>query len=114
MARQRYSARLDFTPRSFAQAYRANGAAIMIFAVEATNLVTVTDPATCIVQPPERLQRWGGFVPSGTYASVAIDDLIEYVAQDPEAKPNATIELLSSADDQVAARTVPSPVVGCH
>jgi hypothetical protein len=115
MARKGYMSRIDFTPRSFVQAYRAvTGAAIVLSAIQATNLVTVSDPSTCIVQPPERLQQWGGLVPSGTYASVAIDDLLEFVAQDPRAKPNATIELLSSADDSIAARTMPSPVPGCH
>lgn len=91
LVRGGYSWQFDFNARPFVRANRAaNEAAIVFFALQATRLVTVTDPlSNCIVQPPERLQRWGGLVPAGTYASVAVDGLLEIVAQNPQAKPNA-------------------------
>ena len=115
LARQGYLTSFDYASPPFSRAYRsADGAAIVLFALRPTATVTLTDPArTCIVQPPDQLQRWGGLLPAGRYSLVALDDLLQLVAADPPAHVGARIDVLTAADDQVAARAVPSPLSSC-
>ena len=52
-------------------------------------------------------------VPAGTYTSVTIDNLLQYIAANPMASPGARVDVVGIGDDQVAARTVPDPLSRC-
>ena len=109
-----YRTETRFLARPFVQAYQAaDGDAVVIFVFEASEVVTPAGPGGCILQPAERLQRWGGLVPAGGYTSVATDTLVEVIAKDPVAAPHAQVDVLSGVQNDIAARTG-QPVPGCH
>jgi hypothetical protein len=104
----------DFQALPFVHAYRAaDGGAIVLFALRPSDTVTLSDPSFCIVQPAS-LRRWGGLVPAGTYSSVTIENLLQYIAANPVAGPDAKVDVVGVGDDQVAARTVPSLLPQCQ
>ncbi len=108
-----YNEATDFQALPYLHAYRAvDGSAIVLFALRPSDTVTLPDPSICIIQPAS-LRQWGALVPAGNYASVTIDNLLEYMATNPVARPGAQVEVIGIGDDQVAARTVPSPLSGC-
>jgi hypothetical protein len=109
-----YQEATDFQVLPYVHAYRAaDGSAIVLFALRPTNTVTLADPSACIIQPGS-LQRWGALVPAGTYTSVAIDNLLQYIATNPVASPGARVDVVGVGDDQVAARTVPDLLSRCR
>jgi hypothetical protein len=109
-----YNEATEFHALPYLHAYRAvDGSAIVLFALRPSDTVTLPDPSICIIQPAS-LRQWGALVPAGNYASVTIDNLLEYMATNPVARPGAQVEVLGIGDDQVAARTVPSPLSGCR
>jgi hypothetical protein len=109
-----YQEATDFRALPFVHAYRAaDGGAIVLFALRPSNTVTLPDPSSCIVQPAS-LRQWGGLVPAGKYASVTIENLLQYIAANPSAGPGAKVDVVGVGDDQVAARTVPSPLPQCQ
>jgi hypothetical protein len=111
MTSQGYKEATDFHVLSYLHAYRsADGSAIVLFALRPSNTVT-TDPSTCVVQPDNR--QWGGLVPLGRYSSVTFDDLLQLIAIDPPARSAGKVDVVGVHDDQVAARTVPSPLTYC-
>ena len=114
MSRLGYQTDSRFIARPFVQAYATDtGDAIVLFAFDATELISVPDPNGCIVQPADRLQRWGGLVLAGAYSSVSTDYLLELVASDPLAGPAAKVDVLAGTQDATAARTGRT-VPGCH
>jgi hypothetical protein len=112
--RQGYDPSGDFTARPFTRAYRGvDGAAIVLFALQPTSRLRLNDPAhTCIIQPADHLQRWGGLVPAGRYSELEIDDLLELIALDPP-RANGRVNVIAGADDRVAARVVATTLTTC-
>jgi hypothetical protein len=109
-----YEEATDFRVLPFVYAYRAaDGGAIVLFALRPSNTVTNPDPSSCIVQPAS-LRQWGGLVPAGRYASVTIENLLQYVAANPVARPGAKVDVVGIGDDQVTARMVPSMLPQCQ
>jgi hypothetical protein len=109
-----YDEATDFQVLPFVHAYRAgNGGAVVLFALRPSNTVTNPDSSSCIVQPAS-LRQWGGLVPAGKYASVTIENLLQYIAANPVAGPGAKVDVVGIGDDQVAARTVPSTQPHCQ
>ena len=114
MTRLGYQEATDFHALPYVYAYRASdGSSIVLFALRPSDTVTPPDPSNCIIQPAS-LRQWGALVPAGRYASVTIDNLLQYIATNPVAKPGAQVEVIGVGDDQVAARTVPALVSGCR
>jgi hypothetical protein len=111
MSNQGYIEATDFNVLPYLHAYRAaDGAAIVLFDLRPSNRVT-TAPTECIIQPANH--QWGGLVPLGTYASVTIDDLVQLLAIDPPARSGRKVDVVGSADDEIAVKLVPSPLRDC-
>ncbi|MBJ7597068.1 hypothetical protein [Candidatus Nephthysia bennettiae] len=53
-------------------------------------------------------------MPAGRYASVTIENLLQYVAANPVTGPSAKVDVLGIGDDQVGARMVPSTLPQCR
>jgi hypothetical protein len=114
MTRLGYHEATDFEVLPYVHSYQAaDGSAIVLFALRPSTTVTLPDPSTCIVQPASPRQ-WGGLVPIGRYTSVTIDNLLQYIGTDPLARSGAQVDVVGVGDNQVAARTVPSPLTYCH
>ncbi len=115
--RQGFDPSGDLTARDFTRAYRAaNGAAIVLFAVQPTSRVALLlddRSRTCIVQPADRLQRWGGLVPAGRYAEIDFDDLLQLIGLDPPGRSGRRVDVVAGADDCVAAHTVATTLTAC-
>jgi len=115
--RQGFDPSGDLTARDFTRAYRAaDGAAIVLFAVQPTSRVALPlddRSRTCIVQPADHLQRWGGLVPAGRYAEIDFDDLLQLIGLDPPGRPVGRVDVVAGADDRVAAHTVATALTAC-
>jgi hypothetical protein len=114
MTRLGYEEATDFQVLPYVHAYRAvDGSSVVLFALRPSDTVTLPDPSNCIIQPPS-LRQWGALVPAGIYASVTIDNVLQYIATNPLAGPGAKVEVIGVGDDQVAAHTVPATLPGCR
>jgi hypothetical protein len=104
----------EFNVLPYVHAYRAvDGSAIVLFALRPSDTVTLPDPSTCMVQPAS-LRRWGALVPAGSYASITIDNLLQYMATNPLDSPGAQVDVIGIGDEQVAAHTVHSTLRHCQ
>lgn len=114
LANRGFEESTEFHVLPYVHAYRAvDGSAIVLFALRPSDTVTPPDPSTCMLQPAS-LRRWGALVPAGAYASITIDNLLQYMATNPLDRPGAQVDVIGIGDEQVAAHTVPSRLAHCQ
>jgi hypothetical protein len=112
---QGYDPSGDLATRPFTRAYRgAGGSAIVLLAVQATSRIRPLEREhTCLLQPADHLERWGGLVPAGQYDELDFQDLLELVAIDPAAGRGGRVAVIAGGDDRVAVRVTPSANSTC-
>ena len=114
MGKLGYTIDLSYQPMDFLAVYQgADGEAIVLFGLQASNNVGVPDPSHCIVQPKDNLHRWGGLVPPGSYLHLVEGRLLQFVASDPASKAGAAVDVPAYAESQVSAATTPASPA-CH
>src|ERR1700730_7214318 len=109
MTKLGYTVDLSYQPGQFFDAYRgADGRAVVLFNLQSTDKIAVPDGLHCIVQPKDKLHRWGGLVAPGSYSQLVEGRLLQFVATDPAKKAGTAIDVPAYVETQVSAETPPA------